>query len=259
MAESQGNPPPNGGQGSDTPEGSQQQDQPKYVTAEELNRAITARFSDFEKRQKNSLTQILAERDKSISTTLTESLKELLGSSLDEKLAALKPKEEEPKPKGNEVPPPGPKPEDSPAFKALQKKLEQLEKTAADEAQKRQEADARRRDTELRTSVLKLLNGHSITGDRAELALGVLVDAKKLVGYQPDSDEIVFKSGDDVLPLADGLKAWVGTDQAKIFLPPKDIRGSGDGPAGNGGAGTNPNNPLANISRALVQHLRAGG
>ncbi|WP_438029002.1 hypothetical protein [Sorangium sp. So ce233] len=261
MAEPQGNPPPNGGQGSDPPEGS---DQPKHVTQEQIetivknsmNSAITSRLSEFEKRQKNSLTQILAERDKG----LMETFGTHLATTLDEKLAALKPKEEEPKPKGNETAtPPQSKPEDSPAFKALMKKLELLEQKNAESETKAREAEAKRRDTELRTSVLKLLNVNGIIGERADLALGVLVDAKKLVGYQPDSDEIVFKSGEEALPIADGLKSWIKTDQAQIFLPPKDIKGSGDRPSGGGGGGgSDPNNPLAKLGQQLVQHLRVG-
>jgi len=259
MAEPQGNPPPNGGQGSDPPEGS---DQPKHVTQEQIetivknsmNSAITSRLSEFEKRQKNSLTQLLAERDKG----LLEAFGTHLTTTLDEKLAALKPKEEEPKPKGNEQPPPAPKVEDSPTFKALMRKLEQLEQKNAESETKARDAETKRRDTELRTSVLKNLNLNGITGERADLALGVLVDAKKLVGYQPDSDEIVFKNGDEALPIADGLKSWIKTDQAQIFLPPKDTKGSGDRPSG-GGGGSDPNNPLAKLSQQLVQHLRVGG
>jgi hypothetical protein len=253
MAESQGNPPPNGGEGTDPPEGSEKQ-QPKFITAEELNRAITARFSDFEKRQKNSLTQILAEREKALAETLSERL----GAALEERLAASKPKDEEQKPKGAEAP--QPKLEDTPAYKALQKKLEGLEKTNLEEQNRRLAAEAKNRDTGLRSTLQSELEKHGITGERARLARGHLIDADKLVALRPDSDEIFFRSGDEEVPLADGLKSWIATDQAKIFLPPKGTNGSGDGPGGgSGGGGVNPNNPLAGLGRALVSHLRSGG
>lgn len=252
------------GQGSGTPEGSQQQqqqqrekaDQPQFVTAEQVtqivNQAITSRNTAFEKK----VSGLLAERDKALAESLTTAMSGLL----DERFKALAPAPQDDKSKKADKDKKEPAtPEASPELKALQeqfaaqqKEVERLKKDADKSA--REAADERRkaRDVALRQKTLDELGKLQLTGERGALALASLRDQ---IGYEDDkSERLVFRKGDEVLGLEDGLKEWAKSEQARILLPPRGTQGSGDGPTPRGAEGSAKPSAAREIGLGLMQH-----
>lgn len=58
-------------------------------------------------------------------------------------------------------------------------------------------------------------------------AIGYLTSVAKAVSYD-DEDNIVFSIDGEQLPLKDGLKQWLKTEDAKLYVAPKMASGSGD-------------------------------
>ena len=62
------------------------------------------------------------------------------------------------------------------------------------------------------------------------------IEAK--LGHDEETGEPVYHENEhSVVDLATGIRAWMKTEEAKIFLPPTGARGSGDRP-GQGGPKT---------------------
>lgn len=210
--------PDQSGQGSGDP--------PKYVTEEQLNRAMTSRFSAFEKKFEKTTGDLV--------TTVTGKLDELIGTKLSELTKKTEP------PKAPQTP------AESPEMKAMQKQLAEVQQQLAKANQEKEAERAAARDQSLRSTLQQQLTASGITGAGLRAAMHLLVDGEKRIRFEDDSDRILFKGDDGDLPLADGLKSWLKTDDAKIFLPPRGTQGSGDR-----GAGTrSPNN--------APQPMRAG-
>lgn len=190
-------------QGNDEPQSSQAETaaQPKYVTEEQLNRAITQRLKSFEK----SIASSLEESSKAMLSKLEEMRPPPQASSQPEKAA-----------------------DESPIVKGLQKQIADLQakQKAADEAV--QAARMAQRDQALRTKLAEELGRYGVDSGRVKHAVGYLVDAAKAVSYDEGSDEIVFKDKNDVVDLSTGLKSWLSTDDGKIYVPPRGAQGSGD-------------------------------
>jgi hypothetical protein len=228
----------------------------------------------------SSKEELAAELDKSVSKHLTGALRnqlpKLLASDevssamiaklgIDEKLSTFgeglleKLKTEVPKPPpgdGKGTPEP-PKVEDSPAFKAMLQKQEALQKQLdAEKAAKVAERDKARKQT-LRQKSLEALAEHGITGKRAQIALNNLLAEGKVKFESDDSDELLFvDSKGDELPLADGTKSWVESDEdAKMFLPPRGASGSGDDPRRSAGI-KQKQDPFSFDPRAIGEALR---
>jgi hypothetical protein len=43
-----------------------------------------------------------------------------------------------------------------------------------------------------------------------------------------DGAHLFVDTNGEELPLSEGLKTWAGSDDAKLFLPPREVKGSGD-------------------------------
>jgi len=235
-------------------------DVPKYITAEELDEKLSGAFG-----------KRLGEHSRSLTKQFTEMLakgqEDLLGkigTSLEEKLAALKSKEEPKPPAAGASKDPqqaAVKLEDIPewqahkvAFDTQQKELLRFKKQA-EEADKRAQIERERsRSTALRTAAIEGLGKVGITPDRAEHALAFL-NSKGHLNYADDGkgDDIVFRAGESEVPLVDGLKAWGKTPDAKIYLPPQNPQGSGGGP---GAPGNGASNPYTQIEQLLTEHVR---
>lgn len=209
------------GQGSLNPQGTD--DAPKAVTLEDVtaivNKAISSRNTAFEKRVADMLGTALSP----ISTKLEE-------------LGTVRPQgQPEPKP-GDQVA----KIEDSPQFKGMQKQLaDALEtiKTVKGDADREK---ATTKDMKLRQTVTDALTKIGIDPARVKIALGHLVDAEKRVRFG-DDDAIVMKADDgQEVDLDTAIKSWAKTDDAKVFMPPQGIRGSGNL------GGKKPNAPQSN-------------
>lgn len=198
-----------------TPQGTPSQTEqgeaaPKYVTEEQLNRAITSRLDGFGKK---------------IEKTLSESFATTLGTKLDEFKASLG----TPASGGGDGTPPKGGDVDSPLVKGLQKQLDEQKASVLQMKAERDAEKARSRDQALRSKLSEDLTKGGLDPRYVKAAVGNLVDVEKRVRFAADEgDEIVFKDSSGEVDLATGLKDWVKSDDAKIYLPPRGTQGAGD-------------------------------
>jgi hypothetical protein len=139
-----------------------------------------------------------------------------------------------------------------PEVLALQKQLEELTKTNAENARKAAEADAARKSDALHSATKEALAKAGIPADRIHLALPALKEAGVLVydGERPGWKGTDPKTNTPaVLDMLDGVKGWIEGD-GKHFLPPKDLGGTGDG-AGNGNTSSHVASPIRDSSGKL--------
>lgn len=203
---------------------------PKYITAEELNKAITARFGAFEKKNKEAileaLNSIVPEIDKRVASLMT------------------------PEAKG--------KVEEDPKYKGLEKEIRELRQRAESEATARAAAEGKAKDRELRQTLRDQLATIGVDGDRARHAVGFLVDAERRVAWNEDGDALVYKDPDgSEVDLKSGLRAWAKSDESKIYLPPRGTTGSGERQGGtkqNGAAKVS----REEIGQALLKTMFSG-
>lgn len=216
---SQVNDPANGSQGNG--------DEPKFVTEEQLNKAINAAITG---RLKDFSTSF----EKKIGETLTKSLGEIapqIDKLLDDKIAGLKPAGDGKTPQGNV--PSTVDIENHPSFKGMKKQLEENAKVSQRLQEERDAERTKARDIDLRKRVSDHLS-KTIPADRLQHAVGFLVDAQKRVRWNDDASELVFRDRDGDVDLETGLGAWQKSDDAKIYLPPRGPQGSGDRGGGRG-------------------------
>jgi hypothetical protein len=205
--------PPPAGTEPPKPEG----EAPTYVTETQLQSVLTERLRAFEQKLGQSLSA--------------------LGPKLRDELSALLPK---PEPK----PPAAEGKDGNPELRRLQEQVTQLTKQAEDARAERDTERARARDTTLRQRLIEALSVAGIEGVRARHAVGLLVDAERRVRWGEDGATIAFDDAD----LATGLREWLKTEDAKIYLPPRGAAGSGDRP----GAQPPPRAPAGPPDRATV-------
>jgi hypothetical protein len=231
---------PANGQGGD-PSG----EAPKYASIDDV-KALARRFDAFAAESKKASGDIVA--------ALSAKLEELTAS------AALAPASAPAADDKTGAHGPGQSIEDHPTVKGLLKRIAEVEgraKTAEDTAAAEK---ARARDGDMRRRLADALAGHGIDGARAKHAVGFLVDAQKLVRLGEDNESIVFKDADSGdVDLATGLKAWIKTEDGKLYKPPSGAAGSGDRPFGN--VPQKPGEPVSReaVGAMLLTHLRGGG
>jgi hypothetical protein len=193
----------------------------KQSQAELINTTVNAAITTHLKRE---LPRMSAEVAKVINSDLTKTIQETLVPSIDEKIAALKPKEE-----------PGAPPKvvpvtDTPEYRALQKQVAELQEQRRKDADKAAAAEAQSRDTRLRQHVSEALANSGITDPTlSRIALGHLVDSTKRVKFDDAGENVLFidpKLGE--LPLTDGIAEFMKTEESKIFIPAKKSGGSGE-------------------------------
>ena len=202
-------------QGNTAPEAAQgnPDDAPKFVTEEQLNRAITARFKGFEQKI-----------EKTLGESLTASLTAFGGKMKEELTALLPPKPEPKEEKKKEAPA-------NPDLKKFEDQIAALTKQADEARSERDEERRKMRDATLRQKLTDALATAGIDGVRARHAVGLLVDAEKRVRWSDDGDAVLFRRAeDDDVELGEGIKSWLKSDDAKLYLPPRGATGSGDRP-----------------------------
>jgi len=241
VTQPQGNPAPGAGQGNPSPEGGQGSDDspPKFVTEEQLNRAITARFKSFEK---------------TLGTTLGE-FKTGFEAFQAQIAEAIKPKHDPPKepPKSKDAPPAV---TETPEFIETQKQLRALQAKYDAAEKKAAEAETKRRDALLRQSVDEALVKAGVDAKLVRQARGYLVDSLKATCFSEDGDLVVMVGSDgEEVELSVGLKSFLKSDEGKLYLPPRGTAGSGE--RGGGIAPrTDPNAVTKeSIGNALLQLL----
>jgi hypothetical protein len=106
---------------------------------------------------------------------------------------------------------------------------------------------------------------HGADPKRVRAAVALLHTEDQRIG-RSSSGEIIFKvrkgSGaaayEDELPLEDGVKEWLGTDDGKLYVAPKGVRGTGAAPGGNvGGKGNAGANGGQRVNMTPQQRQRA--
>lgn len=187
-------------QGTGAPQAPQGDDAPKYVTEEQLNKAITARFGEFTK--KNGA--VLEDRF----------------SSFEKKLIDALPKQPEP---GADPAKPA-SVQEHPEFKGMQKKLADLEERARLAEERTLAEQKRAKDLSLRQSVSEALAKANVKdATRAKHATSFLI-REGLAKWNETGDALVFiesSSGDEV-DFETGFKGWLKSDDAKLYLPSPD-------------------------------------
>lgn len=196
-------------QGTPAPQAGQGEDAPKYVTAEELNRAITARFADFSKKSEKTLTESFGAFEKKLA-----------------ELVAAKPE-----PQADPAKPPSI--QDHPDFKGMTKKLADLEARAAAAEAKTEAERAKGKDLSLRQRLADELAKAGIKDPtRAKHAARFLVDGERLVKWNEEGDALVFRDAEaGEVDFSTGFKGWLKSDDAKLYLPSPDAAPPGARPA----------------------------
>jgi hypothetical protein len=216
---------------------------------------VTALFNDlFNKSFKARSEQL----EKKLTKTLEDSIGKLsegLVEKLKEQTPATPAPGEEGKPKSTD-------PKESAEYRGLLKRLADMEEREKQRVAELESERAKVRDKELRGALGEVLNKHGVTGIYNDNAIGRLVDSKKLVAYDEDGS-IVFKDGDGVLDLESGVKSWVASEEGKLYTPPRNANGSGDGPRGATRAPVGaPKNGVApskaDIARGLLKNIVPG-
>ena len=142
-----------------------------------------------------------------------------------------------------------------PVTNGLQRQMQDLKAQLEDRDRKIADADARARKQSLRERAVQELSKAGLSDPvRASLAMRAAIESK--LGHDDDTGEPVYHENEhSVVDLATGIRAWMKTEEAKIFLPPTGARGSGDRP-GQGGPKTQPGTSQgasdADIGQALI-------
>lgn len=253
----QGNGAPGAPQGTASPDGANGTsggDAPKYVTEEQLNKAITARFKSFETKVDKSF----ADFGTNITTSFTSKFDEVLSSKLDSlKPPAQAADDKGGKGKGGSETAPTPFHE-TPEWKALQKQLADQQKIIDGERKEKEALKTAERERSLRSAVAELAGEKGLDAKRAKHLIHSLVDGEKRIRWADDGQSVVFRAddGEDV-PLKDGLEHFFKTDEGKFFLPPSGAAGSGGRPGGSAGAAPPPNQKPTReqMGEMLLHHL----
>jgi hypothetical protein len=145
-------------------------------------------------------------------------------------------------------------------IETLKKKLEETSARAEATDKRLTEERAQSRKIVLRQKVMDGLAEHGIDGVRAKAAIASFNDDGRVQFAADDADDVTFRSddGNDV-DLNFGLKSWVKTEQAKLFLPPAGVRGAGTRPGGTGApAAANKDEAVKQFWEAVGQSVRNG-
>ena len=215
------------------PQGQQGSSAPGALTEEKVQAMITETFnSGFTARMKTAQRAIADDVAKALGP-ISSKLEEM-GTAI----AGLQGGKNSKKPKDGEDPNEG-----TPEYRGLQKQLAD-QKSAFDKLQNELAAEkSRAADATMRTQVIDDLVKHGVDASRAKRAMQILVDGDKRVKRDEDGATVFVDSDGQPIDLTTGLKAWVKTEDAKIFLPPTGVRGSGGQPGSGPNAGNTKGQP----------------
>tara|TARA_B100001123_G_scaffold418658_1_gene522928 strand:+ start:3260 stop:3937 length:678 start_codon:yes stop_codon:yes gene_type:complete len=218
-------------QGNGAPEAPQGDvDSPNHVTTEQLNRAITARFRSFEKNLERQLSSQLE--------TFAQQLQAPSGETQEASNVESKGDVEQ--------------------LAAMKRKLADVTRRFEDSQRLVEQERSARQAAKLRQTVSSALTEAGVDGSRLRHALGYLVDSAARVRHDEDG-EIVFRDDDGLdVPLKEGLSVWAKTDDAKLYMPPRHVSGSGDRPRNSARRGDTPGDKRAELGN-LLQRAMLGG
>lgn len=233
----------------DTAQGTEKEgSEPKYATLEEVTTAVS-----------EMINKAITSRNKQVESKVEKMLVDL-STKMEEKFKLFEPKSEDPAVKDKTDPKDTKSaPEETAAMKALQKQLADVQsKLEATEKEKKAARD-RARDKDLRQMLADELVKSGIDPARVKHAVGLLVDSEKSVRYvADDTDDISFKFDNEDVDLKTGIKNWLKSDDAKIYMPPRGTTGAG----GNRTLERRPqqqgNNILEELGNSIAEAVRRG-
>lgn len=179
---------------------------PKFVTQEQLSQVVNAAVSNHMKRL-----------DGKLSTTITDAVAAALKANTPD------PPDDPPKDIDD------PKAKANPEATALKRQVAQLETKLNKAVEEASDERTQRRSAGLKTAVMKHLGEAGLSGAHLKGASAVLYQDQR-VRVTDDGDHLFIEADGVEVPLADGVKEWSASDDAKLFRKPVDVRGSGDGP-----------------------------
>jgi len=140
----------------------------------------------------------------------------------------------------------------TPEFRGMQRQLQDM-KSSLEE-----------RDRKLAEAVSEELGRNGVTDPRSvKGAMAILVSDEQRIRYDDDGSLVFVENQDSVLDLSTGIKAWMKSEDAKLYLPPSGAMGSGGRPVARQVAPANAQPSDAddsmNIGLALVQQFGGTG
>jgi len=182
--------------------------------------------------------------------------RDAIAKMLDEKLSALKPAGDNAegaegkggkggKGKGEDV-----------ELATLRKRLDELTQRAEQADQRAAQEREKNRAGTIRQTVADMLSAAGIDGARFKAAYAMLQQEGRIKpsdDLESDDAWFVDDTGNTV-DLSVGIKSWLKSDDAKIFLPPSNARGSGSRPA-SGGSGPNGKPDPATVRARLAEAI----
>lgn len=206
---------PGGDDGGDGGDGGNPPPPPKPMTPDQVNRAIKDHTARITKAFDTRLTE-LTEQNQALSASIEKLLQGGAGTGAagDGAGAGALP------------------PEIKKQLDDMSAKLEKATKLAADEKAARETTTASGRAKEERTALKDALLERGVSPIQAPVLAAYLHGEGKAIARDAD-DTIVFKKGDDLLDLGEGLDEFLRTDAGKAWLPPKQSQGSGATGTGN--------------------------
>jgi hypothetical protein len=184
----------------------------------------------------------IAARLKTFEDKLTPKLAESFGKLLDDKLKDFRapPADPDPDPAGGK----GGKGKDV-ELATLKKAISELTGKFTESETARQAAEQRIRQRDMQSTVMSELASHKIDGLRAKGAFAILLDR---IVDDAETGSLLWREDDgQSVDLKTGLKGWVKTEEAALYLPPSGARGSGSSARQAGGA------PLAPLTPKQLQ------
>jgi hypothetical protein len=204
-----------------------------------------------------SLNGVAANLKKQFTTDRTkdnETLAASLAKVIDDKLTAVRaefsPTEPSEGGKGGK----GGKEGNSQELASLKRLVQDLQKETTESKQAMALERSKNREVSMRQAVAEALEPHGITGSRFRAAYALLKSDGRIQFAADDSDDLVFVDGSDQLPVDQGLGSWVKGEDAKIYLPPSGVGGSGSRPTATKpkiGPASTPQERQAAMSTAL--------
>lgn len=186
------------------------------------------------------LNSALSQRDR-LSQRREQTQLESLTRLLDEKLSALKPQQSQGGDGGEggdgkngagKNKNGGGTPQDNAEVQTLKRQMLELTKRYTDTEQYLSQERKKNRDTNLVSKVAEVLGSGPapIEGQRFRAAFAYLQQQGRIRYASDESDDILYADDTGEIDFVPGLRTWMKSDDAKIFLPPSGANGSGSYP-----------------------------
>lgn len=161
---------------------------------------------------------------------------------------------------------------DDPEILKMRDELAAIKRQAEEATNARKAAEQKQREQALESKARDALAAAGIPAEQHAKALVWLksqttADGKPVLDFGEDGSPAYNAQRNgyvDPLTIADGIKEWAGTDDAKTFIPASGVQGTGDGAGGRGRTpapsalrrDSNGNIDFSDMSRKLSEGLR---